>query len=79
MATTASIVRNGEYILATDIAAPLIYDLKVDDNTPSPMISLTMTDFSGIGDFSLYIDGSEVVNKKSLSNYYNERKGKFNN
>jgi hypothetical protein len=77
MTVTASIAEQGEYILAVDTAAPIVTNIAVSDGTSTPTLTALVSDMSGLGDFSFKVDGTELVNKSTLSNYYDEATGVF--
>ena len=75
---TVSVVKNGEYILATDNAAPLITDFATTDQTAAPTISALVSDLSGIQKFKFWLDEQEpLVTEANLADYYNETTGEF--
>lgn len=75
---TVSVVKNGEYILATDNAAPLITDFATTDQTATPTISALVSDLSGIQKFKFWLDEQEpLVTEANLADYYNETTGEF--
>lgn len=74
---TASLVHNGEYILAVDIAAPLVTDMRLSNNTATPTFFANITDMNGIKTFSFKLDDAEIVNEKNLKGYYNLESGEF--
>lgn len=75
---TVSVVKNGEYILATDNAAPLITDFATTDQTATPTISALVSDLSGIQKFKFWLDEQEpLVTEANLADHYNETTGEF--
>ena len=75
---TAAISQQGEYILATDSASPLISEFFTSDQTASPTISVLVSDLSGIEKFSFWVDeGRELVGSDDFLHYYNEASGRF--
>lgn len=75
---TVSVVKNGEYILATDNAAPLITDFATTDQTATPTISALVSDLSGIQKFKFWLDEQEpLVTEANLAEHYNETTGEF--
>lgn len=75
---TVSVVKNGEYILATDNAAPLITNFATTDQTATPTISALVSDLSGIQKFKFWLDEQEpLVTEANLADHYNETTGEF--
>lgn len=75
---TVSAVKNGEYILATDNAAPLVTDFATTDQTATPTISALVSDLSGIRKFKFWLDEQEpLVTEANLADHYNETTGEF--
>lgn len=69
---TASITRNGEYILATDSASPLVSDFTTSNLTATPTITALVSDLSGLSDFRFWLDdGETLVDMGSLNDHYN--------
>lgn len=77
---SAQITQQGEYILGVDTAAPLVDGFMLSDGTLMPTITAVISDMSGIGDFSFYLDGNAVqplVTMENLSSFYDTRSGVF--
>ena len=75
---TTLISQQGEYILATDSASPLISDFSTSNQTANPTINVLVSDLSGIDEFSFWIDeGNELVGISDFEQYYDETTGWF--
>lgn len=75
---TAAISHQGEYILATDSAAPLVANFSTSNLTPTPTLSAQISDLSGIRDFRFWLDnGADLVTADTLGLYYDESTGVF--
>lgn len=75
---TAQITKNGEYVLATDSASPLITDFHMDNQTLTPSFTVLVSDLSGLADFRFWIDNdTPLVTMRNLQDYYNSDTGVF--
>lgn len=71
MTVTAPVTMQGEYILATDSASPLVSGFILSDRTTDPTLSMMVSDLSGIGEFSLWLDdGPVLVDSDGFEMYY---------
>ena len=70
------ITKPGQYILGADTSLPEIKNLTVTKGA-SPVVSAIITDASGIQDFSMTLDGKEVINNDNMSDYYDSTTGEF--
>ena len=73
------ITKSGQYILAIDNLAPDVNDFVVSNHTDKPVISATISDFSGINEasFQFYIDDNLLVSGENFKDYYDSLTGKF--
>lgn len=77
---TAKVTKQGEFILGVDTAGPLVSDVMLSNQTLTPTISAKVTDMSGIGSFSFWMDENAdkpLVTDATLSEHYNEQTGVF--
>lgn len=77
MAVSLEITKPGQYILAVDNCPPAVTNFGAVDQSNSPEINATVSDFSGIEVFEFLVDGIPVVNNSNLKNYYDETTGAF--
>ncbi len=67
---TLDISEPGQYILAIDMAAPVITVLSVSDDSQTPVITAAFEEMSGFEEFSMTLDGKEIVNKDNFDEYF---------
>ena len=78
MSVTALVDRHGEYILATDNAAPLVSEFSVSNRTSDLTITANVNDLSGIKEFEFRLDdGAVLVDESNLYEYYDRYSGVF--
>lgn len=65
------ITKPGQYVIAVDTAAPMIKNFNVSDATGNPTIAVDFDEISGFGEFSMKLDGEEVINSQNWKDYYN--------
>lgn len=70
------ITKPGQYILGADTSLPEIKNLTVTKGK-SPVVSAIITDACGIADFSMTLDGKEIINNDNVSQYYDSTTGEF--
>ncbi|MCM1267000.1 MAG: hypothetical protein NC302_03770 [Bacteroidales bacterium] len=76
-AVSAEITKPGQYVLATDGAAPTVKELRVSTNTNKPVITAVFHENSGFQEFSMKLDGVEVIGGADFSKYYNKAYNAF--
>ena len=74
---SAKITQPGEYILGIDDVAPSVIDLQVSDGTEKPIITAYISDFSGIEEGTLILDGEVLAQGETFLQYFNQEKGTF--
>ncbi|MCR4764312.1 MAG: InlB B-repeat-containing protein, partial [Lachnospiraceae bacterium] len=67
---TLAITEEGQYILAIDQTAPVVRVFATVDDSNPPVIVAGLDEMSGFREFSLKIDGEEVVNLANYDQYY---------
>lgn len=78
MTVQAEITHQGEYILATDSASPLISDFALSDQTPTPTLTVLASDMSGFKEFRFWIDdGEDLVTIDNMDAHYDAATGMF--
>ena len=76
---TADIVQPGQYILMVDACAPTISALQLSDFYPTPTITASIHDQTGLDQscFVFCVDGEEKITAENLSAHYNGQTGRF--
>ena len=69
---SVEITEPGQYVLAADGAAPAVKDIKISKNTYKPVITVTFSEASGFQDFSMKLDGEEVIGAADWKKHYNK-------
>ena len=59
----------GQYILAIDNAAPVVSVFTTDGKNP-PTIICTIDDMTDLSEYSMTLDGNEIVNTENIKNYF---------
>ena len=78
MKVMVKILHQGEYILATDSASPLISDFALSDQTPTPTLTVLASDMSGFKEFRFWIDdGEDLVTIDNMDAHYDAATGMF--
>ena len=78
MKVMVKILHQGEYILATDSASPLISDFALSDQTPTPTLTVLASDMSGFKEFRFWVDdGEDLVTIDNMDEYYDASTGMF--
>lgn len=78
MTVTAPVVAQGEYILATDNASPLVSNFVLSDRTADPTLTALVSDLSGIGEFAFWLDdGTVLVDTGHFEDHYDQSANLF--
>jgi len=70
-AVTVEITKSGEYILATDMTAPIVTAVAVTEGTNKPLITVDFDEQSGFKEFSLKLDEFEIITTDNWKSHYN--------
>ncbi len=71
------ITKPGQYILAADGAAPVVKSFTVSQNTDKPLIEAVFFETSGFQEFSMKLDGEEVIGAANWKAHYNKARNSF--
>lgn len=66
----ANIHRSGMYVIGIDTVKPEVEGVYVTNNTSRPTIVARINEMSDFSEYSLKLDGKEVVNKQNYRTYY---------
>ena len=69
---TVDITQPGQYMLAVDTAVPVVKNLKVSKDTTKPNFTVEFNKINGFKEFSLKLDGEEVIGTADWYKYYNK-------
>lgn len=69
---SVEITRPGQYVLAADGAAPVVKSITVSKNTNKPLIEAEFFETSGFKEFSMKLDGEEVIGAANWKEHYNK-------
>ena len=70
MTVTLTVTEGGQYIIALDKAAPKVTVFATEDDSNPPVIVASFDEMSGFGEFSLTLDGVEVLGLADLDDHY---------
>lgn len=74
---TVDISTPGQYILGADVTAPSVKEFKVSDSSSKPTIFVTMDEASDFNEFSMKLDGVEIINSDNWFSFYETQIKRF--